>query len=303
MAIGLLLLGPVPGCGQHRVPPPPPGPAVTLPATIVPGDLDAVVRVDLEQMFASLGDDVLSAVENRIGAEQDPGGARFVTEAVRRSDTAWFAFRPGLAAQLTDNVLVLRGDYSGLDAEDFDAEPPWGIGQDLGGGWRRIDRVKPAVRAAPMRVYRRLDELLVFVSEAAIDGAELTIEQGVAVPHVEAPNEGAVSGAIRAPALAALLADRAPAAARLLAKARVVSGQLDLPGRSLTGELEVEFREPANAEQAAEATRLLGRALREQGGLEGAIVERLEISATGNDLVVRLALDERDLAVIGAVFR
>ncbi len=294
----------VAGCGERRLPPPPPAPTMVVPAEAIPGDLDAVVRVDLGRMLDTLGHALVQKVERRIGGPTgDPGGNRLVAEAVRHADTAWFAFRPGWAPELTDNVLVLRGDFAEVRVADFEADPPWGTGQDLGGGWRRLDRAAPTVRAAPARIYRHLDELLVLVSEAEIDATELIVERGVAIERVEAPSEGAVSGAIRAPTLAALISDRAPAAGRLLGRARLVSVQLDLPGRGLTGELEVEFREPTSAEQAAEATQLLGVALRERGGLEGAMVERLDVSATGRSLVVRLDLDERDLAVISAVLR
>jgi hypothetical protein len=294
----------VSACGGRHLPPPPPAPVVVAPREAIPGDLDAVVRVDLDRMLEALGDAVVQEVEGRVGGGVPAaGGDPLVAAAVRHADTAWFAFRPGFAPELTDNVLVLRGEFSDVRVASFEADPPWEIGQDLGGGWRRLDRATPAVRAAPARIYRYLDELLVLVSEAEIDATELVLERGAEVERVEAPNEGAVSAAIRAPTLAAVVNERAPAAARLLARARVVSAQIDLPGRGLTGEIEVVFREPASAEQAAEATRLLGAALREQGGLEGAIVERLDVSATGRSLVVRLDLDERDLAVISAVLR
>jgi len=301
VAVGMALAS---GCGSRRLPPPPVAPAVVPAADTIPGDLDAVVRIDLRRMLQALGSEVAREVGKRVGGQgADPGGARLVAEAVRRADTAWLGFRPGLEPELTDNVLVLRGDFADLDVGQYDATPAWGIPLDLGGGWRRLDRDTPPVRAAPARIYRHLDDLLIFVSEAEIDGAELVVERGERVTRIHAPPKGAVSGAIRAPTLARLLRARAPAAARLLDGARMVSVQLEPPGPGLKGELEVEFREPDSAQRAGDATQVLAGALREQGGLEGAIVERIDVSAVGSSLVLRLELDERDLAVIAAVLR
>lgn len=276
----------------RRVPPPPPAPVVQAPADAIPGDLDVVVRLDLAAMKGALGQLALRELEAR--ALGSASAEALVGAALRRADTAWFAFRPGLPPELTDNVLVLRGDFADLEAPS----PPWALARDLGGGFRRLDHEAPAGRAQPARLYRRDDDLLVFVSEAELDSVELVLERGATVDRVEAPNEGALAVAARAPILARLVYADAPAAARLLDQARLVSAHVELTAAGLAGELDVEFREPTTADDAARASRVLGAALKEQGGPLATVLEGVDISAVGTSLVVRVELEA---AALGAL--
>jgi hypothetical protein len=275
------LLG-APGCGASR-PAPPPGPALqaSRPAAAVPADLDVVVRIDLDRIRRVLGSEVAAALRAAASAS---AGDRLLATALSQADTAWIGFRPGLAAEHIDNVVVLRGRFAGFD-------PPraeWGLPTDLGAVWRRYDRSSPPDRSAPARLYAWGEELLVFASTAEIDSVERAVEGGQNESALEPPERGVLSVAARSAMLAESVAGRSPAAARLLRKSRRLVASAELGDTELRAEVELSFELEENARSAADAAGLLVTALRAAPGALGQFAGGISVEAVASTLVVRV---------------
>jgi hypothetical protein len=196
--------------------------------------------------------------------------------------------RPGLAPELTDNVIVLRGDFAAI--EPHAPGLPWKLPSDLGGGWRLYERDQPKQRAAAARLYLRQDDLMVFVSTAEIDSVERRLEHGAGAGRLEPPAVGVISAAARIPPLIASLRKRAPSAARWLEPARVFHLTADLSATDVELEVEIEFELDEQASDAAEAADLLGQLLAGQSDLLKSIVDSIRVEAVGATLVVRATL-------------
>jgi hypothetical protein len=208
-----------------------------------------------------------------------------VSWAMTRANTAWLAIRPGLTADLTDNVMVLRGRLSGLERN---LSPRWGSAADLGGGWFRYERPRPSVRAAPARLYFHVDDLLVVASTAEIDSTERALERGIHDSRLRPPDSGTVSVSLRLPPIAHLLESRSPRAAELLRQGTELTATASLEPAGLAAEAEIRFDFEQDAERAAGATRLLLRALESEGALSPQLTEGIRIGVVGTRVVAHL---------------
>ncbi|MBN1607941.1 MAG: hypothetical protein JW940_14990 [Polyangiaceae bacterium] len=209
-----------------------------------------------------------------------------VSWAMTRADTAWLAIRPGLAADMTDNVLVLRGRLSGLQRHLSRA---WGSAADLGAGWFRYERPQPGARSAPARLYFHIDDLLVVVSTAEIDSTERALERGIEDPKLRPPDKGTISVAVRLPPIAQLIRSRSPRAAELLRQGSELTATATLSGAGLSAELEIRFDLEQDAQRAAQAVRLLLRALKSAGTLRPQWTDGVRIEVVGSSVVVHLS--------------
>src|SRR5687767_14936600 len=146
------------GCGPERIPPPRTAPpTIAGPSDAIPADLDVVLRVDVRRVRETLGDEAFARLRaHALGSHssKDTGAERLMTDALARADLAVIGLRPGRTPELSDSVIALSGDLSGLDPARYAAEPPFDGGSDLGGGFRVYERKSPE-RAAPARVYTR----------------------------------------------------------------------------------------------------------------------------------------------------
>ena len=291
----------VAGCGaRRRTTPPPAAPALATPALAVPADLDIAMRLDLGRMRAELGEHARRALGARQQGGSDSGQTRLTNEALLRANTVWLGFRPGLPADLTDNVLVLRGDFEGFDPEGFEADPPWGMPRDLGGGWRRYERPPAATRAAAVRVYQQHDDLLVLVSTAEVDAVERALERGQTDGGVQVPNAGTIALAARGPALAGYFVKQLPSVARLLRATPHVAARLDLPVGRVHGEIELELVDEASATTMAHAFEELIELGRQHRDLQP-MAAGASVEAVGRDVVVRLDMGGEALAYVAAL--
>lgn len=290
-----LVAGASAGCGEHvpAAPPPPPAPSLSEPAFAIPGDLDLVLRVDVARVRDAFGAEFGALFDQlaRRGPEAgaDAGTGRLLLQLVLRADTLWLGARPGLSAEHTDNVIVLRGRFAGLVPESIGGEPRWQRPRRLAGGVLRFEREPPALRAAPSVLYVREPDLVVVGSSAEIDALELTLEQGRGTPPLLTPEAGLVAFAARAVPLERRLRERAPTLARLLGGAERLRGSADLrAGRfELLLELgyDTEQRAAAVAPALAEVLAVLARA-----GLDWLALSR--VSAVGASVTVRWGLPE-----------
>jgi hypothetical protein len=296
-----LVAGYVAACAE-RVPPPagPPPLDVERPGAAIPGDLDVAVRFDLANARRLFGPDVASAIALDITDPDDHGTADLVHGALVRADTAWIAFRPGLAPSSTDNVLLLRGDFGDLDPHG--EGEGWEAPSDLGGAMRVYRRPAPKRRSSPARIYARADDWLVFVSTAEVDAAERSIERRAADEHVDPPDHGLVSLAARTEPLVPLLAKSYPAFAEALEGASLLDGSATADDRGLGAELAARFTTGTDAERARDRMKLLQSVLSHAKGPFALLAQGATVSAVGTNLVVRIRLDPAGLSsILGCV--
>ncbi len=283
-------------CARERRPPPP-APQVYRPADTIPGDLDAVIRIDIGRIRARLGEQIMDSVRARMQlASDDPPGERLLYDALDRADTVWLAFRPGPDFAPTDNVVVLRGAFSDIRPRHYAGAAPWGPPVDLGGDWRRLDREAPK-RSAPARVYFRSTDLVVVCSEAEIDSVERSIELQRGDPHVDPPDRGAVAVEVRLPTIANVTAGRVPRLAALLAQGRKLRGSADLDASGLDVEVEALFGVAADAEALADLTRDLLQRYQAGGPIARLLATRVKVSVSDATAVATLRLNDAELAV------
>jgi hypothetical protein len=255
------------------------------------------LRLDMERMRRALGHAAIEALRQRAAesAADDAAGQRLIADLVASADTVWIALRPSSSAQLTDQVLVFEGEFSGFEPGGYGAQPAWKIPLDLGGGWRVYERAQPPVRSAPARIYLRANEIVVLVSTAEIDSVERALEQRAGDAHLQPARRGVISIEARPQPLARHLQDRAAAVARLLARASRLRAHADLGATGLSAELELELQSRHGAQQVAAASELLAIALAQQDGVAAEVARHLQVEVVGEVTVLRLKLDRAAL--------
>jgi hypothetical protein len=263
------------------------------PSSAIPGDLDVAVRLDMDAARRLFGPTVGRALKLDIVDEKaDAKTAALLDEALARARTVWIAFRPGLPTHLTDNVIVVRGDFHDLEPKDAGFDPPY----DLGAGYRIYERAPPKRRAAPARIYARIDDWLVFVSEAEVDSAARAIESRTGDPHVDPKDKGMVSVAARTAPLVPLLAESFPTLAEALQPATEIAAVADADDRGLRATLEVGFTREEDAKVSLERLTPLIAALKGTGGITGRLARGATPTTQGRVLVVTILLDPTKLA-------
>jgi Arc/MetJ-type ribon-helix-helix transcriptional regulator len=230
-----------------------------MPVQAIPADLDVVVRIDLEPIRAALPAQAQSDLAAVALAGDFSAASDVVRRALDRAQQVWVGFRPGQLPEHTDNVLVLRGDFSKIPlAELGDAFKP---ARDLGGGWSAYDARRVRGRSAPARLYTHLDDLWVVASEAELDAVERVLEEGVRERRLEPPERGVLSVAARMAGVAASIRQSSPKAARFLSQADVGTMSADLSSEGLEVFAELGFVDEATAARSARALQLVLGAL------------------------------------------
>lgn len=287
-ALGLAFLLAESACASR--PPPPPAPSLTSPADALPGDLDLVVRVDLEKVRAALGPAGIELMRRGTGALPSDPGTSLVTSALERTTTAYLALRPELVPGEADNVLVLSGRFEGLGIDQALASAGFASPIDLGADVRRFDRRAKVGRAAPARIYAFRNEQLVFVSAAEIDSVEAVLEHGGRPSTLRPREQGVLAFAARLRALRFGLAQRYPSLARTIGEASGVEGSVAGSPDGLTLDLSFELPSEAAAQESAEGLGRVQEALSSGDGKLAALARGAKREAVGRYVVVRLAL-------------
>jgi hypothetical protein len=257
--------------------------------------LDLVVRVDMKRVREALGAQAESRLVAQVPASTGRRDAtRLLRAALQRADTVWLALRLGLPFEQMDNVLVLQGSFSGLDPRDS-APSDWGTPMDLGGAWRVYEALQTKTRAGPARLYARGEALWVVVSGAEIDSFERCVHNPSTPDKLEPEERGIISLSSRLRPLAAELQERAPAAARLLSKAVTLRASAEIVAQTVSAELAIEFRDAAQASEAAQASKVLAELFKSPGNqphptLAQLVAESTQIEAVAETLVIRLKI-------------
>lgn len=241
----LSLLALAAACGPKPLPALPPAPRASVPADLIPPDLDVVVRLDLGRVKSALGATAVSALGGEVLARGAPKQAadELLIASLLEADVVYLGYRPSGSGLPLDRVLVLQGRFTQL------MRPPAGFSgaTDLGADVRYWDVTTPAPREGVARIYAVGDRLRAFASEAELDAVERQLQIGSGEQRLEAPAEGTLSLAAR-PALLAGVAGNG-LLRRLLEGSKRLTAVADLEsdGVHLKAELVLE-----NAEQAAD---------------------------------------------------
>lgn len=280
-------------------------PARRVPADLIPGDLDVVVRVDLGAVRDSLGAAAVTELRRRsVGAQADEWGtSRLLTGVATRATTAWFAFRPGSNPPVLDHVLVLRGHFEGLDPSTDGGPARWSAAHDIGDGWRYHEAPARVARLTPARIYLRDSTVVVLVTTAELDAVERTLGSGaMADPRFAPllpPTHGTLAVIARSRAVAGWCDDAVPAAAGLFGAAQRVSLVLNLADWGLEAEAALAFGaasdpdEPAVAAAATTVEHLerLRQSLLGLSGWPARLAERAVVTAEGGSVLCRVKVD------------
>jgi hypothetical protein len=298
--LAILALGAVSSlacAGERKLVPPPSAPSVDEPALVMPADLDLVVRLDLARLRGLLGGELSSNLESMLRRttpqEPDASTARLLLTLFNRADTAWIGVRPGLAPELTDSAVVLRGRFSGVVPREIGGAPAFAPPEDLGGGVLRFERSAAPERAAPAVLYLREPDLVVVGSIAEMDALDRTLLERQVDAPLRAPETGLLSASARLALLHQRLSERAPTFAGLLNGAERLELSVDHSNNAFTLKLDVAFdtadRATLVAEALSELARILGRGRR-------AWLAKTRVEALGRFVSLRLSLTESELA-------
>jgi hypothetical protein len=268
------------------------------PGVMIPADLDLVLRLDLARLRAVLGIEgaELMAQLAKQAPTDDPdvATARLMLSLFAHAQTAWIGVRPGLAPELTDSVVVLRGDFKGLVPEKIDGAPPWERPIDLGGSVRYFARLAPKLRAAPAVIYVRGSDLALIGSEAEVDALERGFTGQRDESSLRVPELGLVAAAARLELLRKRLEPRAPTLSRLFEGAARLSASVDRDedGASFRVRVELELDTPERAREVSDALTRVSQALGARGR---DWFSRVSIEPLGRMLSLGLVLSDREL--------
>ncbi len=173
-------------------------------AELLPGDLDAVLRIDLARMRAALGP-MTQSLSARVGAEVD-GQDELAAKAIERARVVWIGTR--LADMDTgDRVLIIEGDVEDLRPDPIvfhKLDPPFS--DDV----KTFERRGPLSRNATARIHLLGERTIVFVSSVEADGVERILRRGADPDRRDPPADGLLSADVRGRRLPPQLERRFP---------------------------------------------------------------------------------------------
>jgi hypothetical protein len=267
----------LPGLGAPPAPPPRTlASALREPSSLLPRDLDVVIRVDADKIRSTLG---LKTAE-RLAAESVgvkssaeasdqpavPGGPRDPEAALaamlaKDAKAVWVGFR----GHGGDSVLVAKGEPTALDPDTWsrDARTATGPGPfarkpttEPGFVW--FDRREKGTRTQPARLLWLGAGALAAISPGEIDAIERVVRSGGDGDRLRPREDAVLSFALRGRALRAFLATNLPEFGAILTKATDAEGGVDLEGGEVRGDVTFAFENSAEAESArASLDRLL----------------------------------------------
>jgi hypothetical protein len=277
----LTLAACLPGLGAPPAPPPRTlASALREPSSLLPRDLDIVIRVDADKIRATLGlatAERLAAetvgvkpVEPSRGTPPSPGTSASAAPSpetalakmlARDAKAVWVGFR----GHAGDSVLVAKGEPNALDPESWsrDTLRDTGPGPFLRRpttepGFVWFDRREKGTRAQPARLLLLGAGALAAISPGEIDAVERVVRTGGDGDRLRPREDTVLSFALRGRALRDVLSANLPEFGDILTKATHAEGAVDLEGGEVRGEVTFAFETSAEAETArASLDRLL----------------------------------------------
>lgn len=243
----------------------------------MPSDLDVLVRFNargLRELSAPLHSQLL-----QFFSVQQSAPAFF--DALLLSDTIWLGLRPSFSLRKVDYVVLLEGDFRGLELSPTGDE--WGPPQALAAGILRYDRPQAQRRSQLARMYALDSHRLLFASAAEVDAVGRVVEQGEANPREEPVARGLVSFVLRTQPWAQLLGERSSAVGPLLEGATSLRGSLSFSANGFNWTARLRFLEKERAASTAHASAVFFGAMAARWP-EG---PQVEVEAVGAEVVLR----------------
>lgn len=237
---------------------------------LLPGDLDVVIRLDLERLREGLG----SAPEAELASRLSPdslmgralGKARAITVGLRAQDLGLF-----------DHVIVLEGDMRGLEFDRTAFEQIASANEKV----TILVKTEPVARPETQALVLLGDHAIAFVSPVETDAVLRVLRQGPDASRGDPSMEGLLSADIQPRRLDPLVERRYPSIARLVREVRRLRGVV----RGIDEGVKIELELIAKSAQAAGRIERFIGALREGARPEGSTaflskmsVERIEAS-------------------------
>ena len=289
----------LPGIGKPPAPPPrTQATALREPSSLLPRDLDVVVRVDVAKIRATLGEDAAG----RLAEQGLPGSERdLATMMATKATAVWIGLRGGGG----DSVLVAKGDAKDLDPEAWSAKGKEGPttyarqpGTEPGITW--FDRREKAKRAQPARLLLLATGVLAAISPGEVDAVDRVVRVGGDEARLRPREDAVLSFAVRGRVLRLDLAPRFPEIADILTVSTGADGSVDLVGGELRGDIALTFGESADADRAqAGLERLVLDLRRDKGKRVSTLARGSAVTRATKDTVrLRITLPGEDARIV-----
>lgn len=304
LGLALALVACAPGLGKPPAPPPrTKATALREPSSLLPRDLDVVVRVDVAKIRATLGD----AAAGRLADQGLPGGERALARMMATKATAVWV---GLRGSAGDSVLVAKGDPNDLDPD------AWAGGTGDGGPatsvvpppsapparYARLPSTEPGItfferrervkRADPARLILLATGVLAAISSGEIDAVDRVVRVGGDEDRLRPREDAVVSFAVRGRVLRIDLAPRFPEIADILTTSTGAEGAIDLVGGEVRADLALSFGDSADADRGqAGLERLVLDLRRDKGKRVSTLARGTAVARASKDTVsLRISL-------------
>ncbi|HYP91065.1 MAG TPA: hypothetical protein VEQ59_23025, partial [Polyangiaceae bacterium] len=276
----------------RALPPPPPAPRIATAAELIPADLDVVVRLDLAHIKGVLGELTPELLAREVLARTGSGNAgepdELLVESLLRAKLVYLGYRPSAELLPLDRVLALQGAFEPLTRPPRGFAAPIDLGADLR-YWDKQRGAEPLPRSGVARLYAVGERLRAFVSEAELDSVERALDGRAGPFRLEAPEEGALSLAVRPRLLARFVNG---SLGELLADAKTLEVVLELASDGAKLKLSLLAGGPEQAERLARAGEIaLTRALGERA-------KRAEIDVVGERLSLAWRASRAELSAL-----
>lgn len=315
LCLGLVLVsfGCLPGLGKPPAPPPrTQATALREPSTLLPRDLDVVVRVDVAKIRATLGD----AAAGRLAEQGLPGGERALATMMATKATAVWV---GLRGSAGDSVLVAKGEVNDLDPDAWAggaAKTPSVTSATTAAGptppstYARLPATEPGItwferrerakRADPARLVLLATGVLAAISPGEIDAVDRIVRVGGDPERLRPREDAVLSFAIRGRVLRTDLAPRFPEIADILTTSTGAEGSVDLVGGEVRAELSLTFAESADADRGqAGLERLVLDLRRDKGRRVSTLARGTAVARASKDTVsLRITLPGDEARIV-----
>jgi hypothetical protein len=284
------------GCTPPR-PVQPRASAPRPPSAFLPADLDLALRMDLDQLAAQLGADVVRrlVLEAIDGPDDADPGRPLLERTLARSDRLWLGVRSRGAERVPELMLLTHGQFASVLPDPKTGDAIWSASED--GPAPHFERQITAPGALT-RLYPLGDGLLAWASAGEIAGLERRIA-GSTGGGVRPPERGAISLAASAERLRERFSERFPELSQRFAGAELLSGYVERAEAGLRAEVTLQLGSPAQASEAADLVTTLLAQLARRGCLAGTLARSAQVSVFQSSVRAHAQLEAEQVSGLG----